>query len=144
MVMERRSHGVKLMPCLHNAWGRRSAERDRWQSAPRSPRHDKRRLSFASGRVIVIRSFRHRGLERLYRTGDARYVAPSLRERVEVILSLLDVATSPRALDLPGLRLHPLRGPLTGQWAVSVNANWRIVFRFDHGDAFDVALVDYH
>lgn len=92
----------------------------------------------------MIRTFRHRGLERLHRTGDARYVTPSLRERVEVILSLLDVANSPRGLDLPGLRLHPLRGPRAGQWAVSVNANWRIVFRFEGGDAYDVTLVDYH
>ncbi|MFN0172080.1 MAG: type II toxin-antitoxin system RelE/ParE family toxin [Bryobacteraceae bacterium] len=57
---------------------------------------------------------------------------------------MLDSATSPQDLDLPGYRLHPLKGKLKGFWAVTVGANWRIVFRFEEGNAIDVDLVDYH
>jgi proteic killer suppression protein len=59
-------------------------------------------------------------------------------------LPVLDSATSPQALDLPRYRLHPLKGGLKGFWAVTVRANWRIIFRFEGNDAFDVALIDYH
>jgi proteic killer suppression protein len=60
------------------------------------------------------------------------------------ILGRLDRATTPQALDLPGYRLHPLKGDLRGFWSVTVRANWRIVFRFDGEDAFDIELIDYH
>jgi proteic killer suppression protein len=64
--------------------------------------------------------------------------------RVERVLSLLDVAKAPGALDLPGYRLHRLKGEWQGFWSIAVNANWRIVFRFDGEDACDVELIDYH
>jgi proteic killer suppression protein len=64
--------------------------------------------------------------------------------RVENILSVLDAATSPWALDLPGYRLHPLKGDRRGFWAVTVRANWRIIFVFRDGDVYDVDLIDYH
>jgi toxin HigB-1 len=67
-----------------------------------------------------------------------------LRDRVEDILGRLDVAKTPQALNLPGYRLHQLKGNLKGLWAVTVRANWRIIFRFEGGDAFDVELIDYH
>jgi proteic killer suppression protein len=60
------------------------------------------------------------------------------------MLARLDVAVVPSDLDLPGYALHPLKGKLKGFWAVKVSGNWRIVFRFKHGDAFDVNLIDYH
>jgi proteic killer suppression protein len=63
---------------------------------------------------------------------------------VERILAILDAATVPQALDLPGYRLHPLKGDLKGWWSVTVRANWRIVFRFEGTDAVDVELIDYH
>jgi proteic killer suppression protein len=63
---------------------------------------------------------------------------------VEEILSVLDAAESPEALNLPGYRLHPLKGNLKGFWSVSVRANWRIVFRFEDTDACDVEMIDYH
>ena len=63
---------------------------------------------------------------------------------VEEVLTVLDAAESPQALDLPGYRLHPLKGRLKGFWAVTVRANWRIIFRFEGNDAFDVELIDYH
>jgi proteic killer suppression protein len=92
----------------------------------------------------MIRSFRHRGLKRLYERGDRRGIRPDLVETVERILTALDSAQAPRALDLPGYRLHSLKGDRQGFWAVTVRANWRIIFRFEGTDAFDVELTDYH
>jgi toxin HigB-1 len=60
------------------------------------------------------------------------------------ILAFLDRATRPQDMDLPGFRLHLLRGDLAGFWSGTVRANWRIVFRFEEGDATDVDLMDYH
>lgn len=65
-------------------------------------------------------------------------------ERIKLALADLDEASRPADLDLPGYRLHPLRGELKGFWSISISANWRIVFRFEEGDAYDVDLVDYH
>ena len=92
----------------------------------------------------MIRSFRHRGLKRFYERDDHSLIAPSLRERVEVMLAQLDVANSAEAMRLPGYRLHPLKGQLRGYWSVTVTANWRIIFRFEDGDVYDVELIDYH
>jgi proteic killer suppression protein len=65
-------------------------------------------------------------------------------DTVERILTVLDSATTPQGLDIPRYRLHPLKGDLKGLWSVTVRANWRIVFRFEGEDAFDVELIDYH
>ena len=92
----------------------------------------------------MIRSFKHRGLKRLYELGDARGIRPDLLDRVEDILGRLDQAETPQAMNLPGYRLHKLPGDLREFWSVTVNANWRIVFRFEGADAFDVELIDYH
>ena len=92
----------------------------------------------------MIRSFRHKGLRRLYEDGDPRWISAALRPKVERVLSAIDVARTPQALDLPGFRLHALKGDLEGFWSVTVSDNWRIIFRFEDGDAFDVDLLDYH
>jgi proteic killer suppression protein len=92
----------------------------------------------------MIRGFRHRGLKRLFERGEVAQVWADMREKIENILFLLDAATVPENLDLPGLRLHPLKGELRGSWAVTVRANWRIVWRFDGPDTVDVDLIDYH
>lgn len=92
----------------------------------------------------MIRSFKHRGLKRLYEHGDGRGIRPDLLETVERILTVLDSAARPQALDTPRYRLHPLKGGLKGFWSVTVRANWRIVFRFDGSDAFDIEPIDYH
>lgn len=92
----------------------------------------------------MIRSFKHRGLKRLYELGDARGIRPDLLDRVEDILTRLDNAETAQAMNLPGYRLHRLKGELKGFWSVTVNANWRVVFRFADEDAFDVDLIDYH
>ena len=92
----------------------------------------------------MVRSFKHRGLRRLYERGDRSGIRPDLLETVEDILARLDEAATPQALNLPGYRLHPLKGDLQGFWSVTVRANWRIMFRFEGTDAFDVELIDYH
>jgi toxin HigB-1 len=60
------------------------------------------------------------------------------------ILARLDAANAAADMDLPGFRLHPLKGELKGFWAITVRANWRVIFRFVEGDAVDVDYVDYH
>jgi toxin HigB-1 len=65
-------------------------------------------------------------------------------DTVQEILTVLDDAATPQDLNLPGYRLHPLKGELKGFWSVTVRANWRIIFRFQGADAFDVELIDYH
>lgn len=92
---------------------------------------------------MIIR-FRHKGLRQLYETGDRRRVSPALADKLARILARLDVATGPDNMDLPGFRLHPLKGDRVGYWAVTVSRNWRVVFRFEGGDATDVDLIDYH
>ena len=92
----------------------------------------------------MIRSFKHRGLKRLYERGDRSGIRPDLMDTVERILTVLDSATTPQGLDIPRYRLHQLNGDLKGLWSVTVRANWRIVFRFKGEDAFDVELIDYH
>lgn len=93
----------------------------------------------------MIRSFRHRGLRRFYERGDGRELRQDLIGRVRRVLSILDNARTIEDVDqLPGMRLHRLKGDLAGQWSVSVSGNWRIVFRFSDEGAADVDLVDYH
>ena len=89
-------------------------------------------------------SFKHRGLKRLFQRSDRSLIGADLIHRIENIQSTLDAANTPQALNLPGYRLHKLRGNRVGYWAVTVRANWRIIFRLQNGDAFDVDLVDYH
>ena len=92
----------------------------------------------------MIRSFRHKGLKRLYERDDHSGIRPDLTDTVERILTVLDTATTTQALAVPRYRLHPLKGGMKGLWSVTVRANWRIVFRFEGTDAFDVELIDYH
>jgi toxin HigB-1 len=92
----------------------------------------------------MIRNFKHRGLKRVFERDDRGGIRPDLLEAVEDILGRLNQATTPQALNLPGYRLHPLKGELRGFWSVTVRANWRIIFRFQGEDACDVELIDYH
>jgi toxin HigB-1 len=92
----------------------------------------------------MIRSFKRRGLKRLFERDDRSGIRPDLVETVERILMVLDNAATPQALNIPRYRLHPLKGDLKGLWSVTVRANWRIVFRFEETDAADVELIDYH
>ena len=92
----------------------------------------------------MIRSFKHRGLKRLYERDDGSGIRPDLVDTVQEILTALDDASAQQNLNLPGYRLHPLKGDLKGFWSVTVRANWRIIFLFEETDAFDVELTDYH
>lgn len=92
----------------------------------------------------MIEGFRHKGLRRLFEEGDRSKLPPDMAPRIAVILSTLHAAQNLEGVNVPNFRLHPLKGRLKGFWAVTVRANWRIIFRFEHGKAFDVDLVDYH
>jgi proteic killer suppression protein len=92
----------------------------------------------------MIRGFRHRGLKRLYERGDPSRVRADQADRIALALADLDDARKPSDLDLPGYRLHRLKGDRNGFWSISISGNWRVVFRFDDGDVYDVELVDYH
>lgn len=94
--------------------------------------------------TVMIIGFRHKGLERLYRSGSSCGIRHSHTSRVLMILSILDVASGPEDLAMPGLRLHKLRGDLKGHWSVWVNGNWRITFRFTGGDVELLDYLDYH
>ena len=91
----------------------------------------------------MIVSFRHRGLRRLFEDDDPRRLPPEQVEKIAVILARLDAAEQIGDMNAPGLRLHRLAGNLKG-FSVTITANWRVIFRFDDGKAFDVDLVDYH
>jgi proteic killer suppression protein len=92
----------------------------------------------------VIAGFRHKGLKRLYEAGERRGVSAQHAQKIERILARLDEVQQVQDMALPGFRLHALKGDLKGFWAVSVSGNWRIVFRFEGGHAYDVDLIDYH
>lgn len=92
----------------------------------------------------MIKSFRHKGLKRLYEDGDGSRLTARDVARITLILSTLDAATTVEGMNVFSFRLHPLKGDWKGFWAVTVRANWRIVFRFVDGEALDVDLVDYH
>ena len=92
----------------------------------------------------MIRSFRHKGLKRLHEDDNPRGVAAEHVLKLRDILVRLDAVTSIADMDVPGLCLHLLKGDYKGLWAVTVRANWRVVFRFEQGDAFDVDYLDYH
>jgi toxin HigB-1 len=133
----RRATPLKIAHSVH--WPQLGAERDLAQlKMPIDTR-----IGTRYG-MLVIKTFRHRGLRQLYEDGDASRVRADQVRRVTDVLAHLDLALKASDLDLPGYRLHPLRGDMRGRWSVTISGNWRIVFRFENGDAFDVDLMDYH
>jgi toxin HigB-1 len=92
----------------------------------------------------MIRTIRHKGLKRLYEDDDLHGMMAEHVVKLRDILARLDAARAVADMDMPGFRLHPLKGELKGFWAVTVRANWRVIFRFADHDAFDVDYVDYH
>jgi toxin HigB-1 len=92
----------------------------------------------------VIRSVRHKGLKRFYEDDDIRSIRKERVLKLRDILARLDAAHALQDLDLPGFHLHSLKGDLAGYCAITVRANWRVIFRFADGDVFDVDYVDYH
>ena len=92
----------------------------------------------------MIQSFRHKGLKRLYEDDDPRGIAAEHLIKLRNILARLDAASSVEDMNLPGFKLHALKGELQGFMAVTVRANWRVIFRFAEGHVFDVDYLDYH
>jgi len=92
----------------------------------------------------MIRSFKHKGLERFFNTGSKRDIQPEQADKIARILDRLDASTKPADMNLPGYRLHELKGKETGKWSVTINGNWRITFIFEGLDAFVVDYKDYH
>jgi Plasmid maintenance system killer protein len=92
----------------------------------------------------VIKHFQHKGLERFFRRGETKGIQAQHQQRIQRILDLLDDASEPQELAIPGMFLHPLKGDRKGQWAMTVSGNWRITFAFDGEDLIVVNLEDYH
>jgi proteic killer suppression protein len=92
----------------------------------------------------VIKDFRHKGLKKFYLTGTRAGIQSSHAFRLARQLARLNSAASPMDMNLPGWNLHPLKGDLAEKWAVRVNGNWRLIFKFDNGDAFGIDYDDYH
>ena len=92
----------------------------------------------------MIRSFLHKGLERFFETGSKAGIQAAHAPRLRLQLARLDSAAAPSDMNLPGWHFHPLAGSLKGHYAVTVNKNWRLTFRFKNGDAVVVDYQDYH
>jgi proteic killer suppression protein len=93
---------------------------------------------------MAITGFRHKGLERFFATGNKAGIQAKHAHRLRLILGRLNVATTSRDMNLPGLGLHELHGSRKGTWAVTVSGNWRLTFRFAGPDVSDVDYEDYH
>jgi proteic killer suppression protein len=93
---------------------------------------------------VVIKSFKHKGLRTLFESGKASGVQPSHARRLRIQLAALDTAQEIADMDLPGYRLHSLKGGNVGRWSITVNGNWRLTFEFRDGNAYVLDYEDYH
>ena len=92
----------------------------------------------------MIKSFRHKGLKRFYETGSAAGIRSAHKQRLRLQLAALDTATTIKDMDIPGFRLHRLKGDRKGAWSIWVSGNWRVTFDFADGNAYIVNYEDYH
>jgi proteic killer suppression protein len=92
----------------------------------------------------MIKSFKHKGLERFFETGSARGIQTKHSTKLRMQLSALDTAQAIEDVDVPGYRLHSLKGTRKGLWSITVNGNWRVTFEFTDGNAYIVNYEDYH
>ena len=92
----------------------------------------------------MIKSFKHKGLQNFYENGNLSGIQAHHRQKLRMQLVALDTATVIDDLDLPGYRLHPLKGDMKGLWSIEVNKNWRLTFEFKAGDVYIVNYEDYH
>ena len=92
----------------------------------------------------MIRSFKHKGLERYFLKGSASGIQSAHEKKLRLILGRLHAATDVRDMDLPGLYLHQLKGKSKGRWSVRVSGNWRVTFSFEPPDAAELDYEDYH
>ncbi len=92
----------------------------------------------------MILSFKHKGLRQFYETGALSGIQSAHRNRLRFLLAALDTATCIKDMDVPGFRLHQLKGSRKGAWSVSVSGNWRITFKYEEGNGYEVNYEDYH
>lgn len=92
----------------------------------------------------MIKSFRHKGLERFFEAGSVAGIQPQHMKRLRMLLTALDTAQDINDMDVPGFRLHELKGKDRGRWSVWVNGNWRVTFEYRHGHAYILDYEDYH
>jgi toxin HigB-1 len=92
----------------------------------------------------MIKTIKHKGLKLFYSSNDKSKLPPDMIEKIRDILTSLDQADSIEHMDRPYFRLHALKGNMNGFYAATVRANWRIIFKFEDGNAYDVELIDYH
>ena len=94
--------------------------------------------------IRMIKSFKHKGLKKFFETGNKSGIQAKHERELRMQLTAIDTATIVDDIDLPGFRLHPLRGDRDGAWSITVNANWRITFEFVDGNAYILNYEDYH
>ena len=92
----------------------------------------------------MIKSFKHKGLELFYRSGKATGINPNHKKKLRLQLAALETADVIDDLDLPGYRLHPLKGEKESVWSITVNGNWRLTFEFSQGNVHILNYEDYH
>jgi toxin HigB-1 len=92
----------------------------------------------------MIRNFKNKPLEKLFKEGRGKGIPEELKRKIRIRLEVIDSAVNISDIRLPGYDLHELKGDRKGTWSVKVSANWRITFKFEDGDAYDVDLEDYH
>jgi len=92
----------------------------------------------------MIKSFRHKGLRRFFETGSTSGIQVKHARRLRMQLAALDTARIIEDMDIPGFRLHPLKGELQGRWSITVNGNWRMTFEFKDANAYVLDYEDYH
>jgi proteic killer suppression protein len=101
-------------------------------------------LRNAQCNCFMVKSFKHKGLRKLFETGSVVGIQPGHKQKLRMRLTALDTATYIEDMDIPGWRLHSLKGNREGLWAIDVSRNWRIVFEFSDGNAYAVDYEDYH
>jgi proteic killer suppression protein len=92
----------------------------------------------------MIKSWKHKGLKKFFNTGNKSGITASHEKRLKIILQRLNAASSPDDMNTPSMKFHKLKGDLKGFYAVTVNGNWRVIFKFDHTHAIDIDYIDYH
>jgi proteic killer suppression protein len=92
----------------------------------------------------VIKSFRHKGLKLFFESGNTKGIQPKHAKKLQMQLAAIDTAFHIEDMDLPGFRLHELKGSRKGIWSITVNANWRLTFEFRDGNAYILDYEDYH
>ena len=92
----------------------------------------------------MIKTWKHKGLKDFFETGSTKGIPAKHSKRIRRVLDAIDTAAEITELDIPGFDLHELKGDRKGTWAITVTGNWRITFKFNNGDAYDVNYEDYH